>query len=393
MSLKLGSTTIHQIHLATSSTKIVPEGVFDIPSRSGTYDVKSYAFARADFEDNLEKRLNGTLTSYSNSSMTIVGTYAFAGTQISKVNLPNVTTLSSGAFRACENLSSISLPKLSSMAGATTFADCVNLYSFSFPLCSTIGVSAFANTGFNILELSSIHTSLAICAFASCKNLWAAAGSSVITISNSAFYNCSNLEEIYFPVCTQIGSYAFQSCHSLVSINTMTNCSIINVSAFAYCSVLGSILFPACLSIASNAFRECRTLENIEFPVCSIIGSSAFIYCYSLSSVLISSCTTLNNSAFYECRNLQALWFPNVSYIGTACFRYCSKLSDLEISSTTMVSLANVNAFYNTTMSNSSYLNGEFGSIYVDFSQVDAYKSATNWTVYSNRIVGWEPFA
>lgn len=43
--------------------------------------------------------------------------------------------------------------------------------------------------------------------------------------------------------------------------------------------------------------------------------------------------------------------------------------------------------FYNTPMSSSTYL-GYFGSIYVPSSLLNSYKTATNWTFYSNRMVG-----
>jgi hypothetical protein len=50
-----------------------------------------------------------------------------------------------------------------------------------------------------------------------------------------------------------------------------------------------------------------------------------------------------------------------------------------------VVTLSGAAVFTSTPMSNSTYT-GEFGSIYVPASLVDAYKSATNWTTYANRI-------
>ena len=45
-------------------------------------------------------------------------------------------------------------------------------------------------------------------------------------------------------------------------------------------------------------------------------------------------------------------------------------------------------AFNNTPMKASSYI-GKFGSIYVPAAYVDSYKSSTNWSIFSSRIVGY----
>lgn len=50
-----------------------------------------------------------------------------------------------------------------------------------------------------------------------------------------------------------------------------------------------------------------------------------------------------------------------------------------------VVPLGNKSVFATTPMSLSTYT-GSFGSIYVPASLVDAYKSATNWATYADRI-------
>lgn len=210
MSLKLGSTTIHQIHLATSSTKIVPEGVFDIPSRSGTYDVKNYAFARASFENNLDKRISGDFPSfYSNSTMSTVGVYAFAGLDITEVSLPNVVSLNTGAFAYCSSLTSISLPALTN-TGTGAFSECINLTEFNFPQCSSIGQSAFMHTGLSYLDFSGVRIGRS--AFNRCYSLQAVILSQCTSIDYGAFQSCSNLSYVNLPSCTYISGYAFCSC-------------------------------------------------------------------------------------------------------------------------------------------------------------------------------------
>ena len=66
----------------------------------------------------------------------------------------------------------------------------------------------------------------------------------------------------------------------------------------------------------------------------------------------------------------------------------CVTLTALYLLSTSVVTLANVNAFTNTPISEST-LTGDFGSIYVPESLVSAYQSATGWSTYSARITAY----
>lgn len=195
MSLKLGSKPIQAIYMpSTNSSAIIPSGIFDIPSRSGTYDVKSYAFARASFEDNLEKRLNGTLTSYSNSMASCIGLFAFAGTNISSVDLPAVRSVSTAAFYQCNQLSYITLPSCASI-GTSAFMNCSNLISVNIPQCSVIGNGAFSN----------------------CTNLTTVSVPTTISysIEQMAFCECTALTSFNFTKCTSIGYAVFSNCKSL----------------------------------------------------------------------------------------------------------------------------------------------------------------------------------
>ena len=54
---------------------------------------------------------------------------------------------------------------------------------------------------------------------------------------------------------------------------------------------------------------------------------------------------------------------------------------------TSVPKLAASTAFSSTPMLNSTYL-GTYGSIYVKSSMLNAFKTATYWSVYSNRMVG-----
>ena len=204
MSLKLGSKNIQAIYMpSANSSAIIPSGIFDIPSRSGTYDVKSYAFARASFTDDFIKRIDGTLTEYSNSTISRVGILGLAGTNITSVNLPNVSYIDQSAFRDCRSLISVTLPALTSM-NTYAFAFCSSLVSFSFPLCSYIGSYTFQNCNSleSQLQLPSNITRIYPGAFSSCTNLITVECLGATTVEG--FTYCSNLLDLSLPVATTI---------------------------------------------------------------------------------------------------------------------------------------------------------------------------------------------
>ena len=192
---------------------------------------------------------------------------------------------------------------------------------------------------------------------------------------------------------TSIGSYAFASCSKLISVN-FPNCSYIGSNAFNGCSSLTNISFPNCTNIGSYAFRNCSNLTSVNFPNCSYIGSFAFRDCSSLTNISFPNCSYIGSYAFGRCSSLNNICFgfgiSNANtmirtYIYASAFASCKNLTNLTLYYPSVATLSNINAFASTPMSIST-LTGSFGSIYVPASLVNAYKSATNWATYADRI-------
>ena len=110
-----------------------------------------------------------------------------------------------------------------------------------------------------------------------------------------------------------------------------------------------------------------------------IINPSAFQNNYSVQSIETNA-TSIGFRAFMSCSSLSQVSLPMCSYIDAAVFRYCSSLSRITIGYSSVCSLYSTNVFDDTQITSST------GSIYVPASLVDAYKSAENWSVYSNII-------
>ena len=125
-------------------------------------------------------------------------------------------------------------------------------------------------------------------------------------------------------------------------------------------------------------------------PLCTSLYDSAFTNCTALTSISVPELTRLNGSSIFQnCTSLRMISLPKCSYIsGYYVFSSCSNLSMFVIgtSYSSVCTLMDPYAtFANSPIRYSSYL-GYFGSIYVPASLVDAYKTATNWATYSDRI-------
>ena len=153
----------------------------------------------------------------------------------------------------------------------------------------------------------------------------------------------------------------------------------------------GEISYVKCsVSYLSNyAFFYNSNIISVNFPACATIGSYAFYKCSNLTSISFPVCTTLGTNAFRECSNLTLISFPACTSIGVYAFRECHKLLSAYFLGSNIPLLASSNTFSYTPIANfTSYTSGEYGSIFVRASMLKAFKSATNWAYFSNRMVG-----
>ena len=154
--------------------------------------------------------------------------------------------------------------------------------------------------------------------------------------------------------------------------------------AFYDCSSLTSITIPdSVTSIGNSAFESCSSLTSINIPdSVTSIGSWAFYECSSLTSITIpESVTTIGRVAFGSCSSLTSITIPDsVTSIGDNAFSYCTSLTSVYCEAT-------------TPPTGDSSMFGENASdrkIYVPTESVNAYKSASYWSLYKDYIVGYD---
>lgn len=203
---------------------------------------------------------------------------------------------------------------------------------------------------------------------------------------------CMNYIEPYKYMYSNINNYSgdeelildggFLTCMNLTTVS-FPQCTKILTSAFCNCSNLNTVSFPKCTELYLQAFFGCGKLTTVSFPECTLIDGYAFRRCYQLATVSFPKCSSIGSFAFADCSALTTISFPKCTYIGASTFYNCTALNSLYLLTTAVPSLSTSNAFNLTPLSA-----GGTGKIYVKSSMVNAFKTATNWSYLSARIVG-----
>ena len=350
------------------------------------------------------------------NSVTSIEDWAFRGcTGLTSITIPNsVTSIGSFAFENCSGLTSIELPNSVTSIGGWAFKGCTGELTVNCNIPLSQGGSTFADSKFSSVKIGDGVTSIGEGAFQNCSGLTSieipnsvtSIGSyafgycsgltsieipnSVTSIEYSAFFGCSGLSSIIVESgnskydsrdncnaiietstnslivgckntlipnsVTSIGSYAFENCSGLTSIEIPNSVTSIGYRAFKGCtgeltvncniplsqggstfadSKFSSVkIGDGVTSIGEGAFQNCSGLTSIEIPnSVTSIGSYAFGKCSGLTSIEIpNSVTSIGEGAFQNCSGLTSIEIPNsVTSIGSYAFENCSGLTSIEI--------------------------------------------------------------
>lgn len=170
-------------------------------------------------------------------------------------------------------------------------------------------------------------------------------------IAARAFSFCFSLETITL-AAEKIGDYAFDHCESLTDINLL-NVQNIGCYCFNYCIQATNFNLPAVKQIGDDAFNHCMFVTEFNLPAIEQLGSYVFDGCESLKTVILG-------------KNVQkiATLGNNVNLDVFVCH------------SITPPQMLDSNAIIKT----------QSLKIYVPADSVDTYKTATNWSDYTDYI-------
>lgn len=155
---------------------------------------------------------------------------------------------------------------------------------------------------------------------------------------------------------TSIDKYAFYNCSGLKSVTIGNAVTSLGYEAFQYCTGLKSIVIPnSVTSIDEYVFYNCIGLTSITIP---------------------GSVTSIERGMFHRCTGLTNVTIlGSVTSIGSYAFLECYKLISITLKSTTPPTLG------------SSTIPTTIEKIIVPKSAINAYKSATGWSQYADKIV------
>jgi hypothetical protein len=204
-------------------------------------------------------------------------------------------------------------------------------------------------------------------------------GDCITKIAAHSFDGCINLTEIHLPdTLTSIGDYAFSDCYSLTEVALPADTSIFGSHCFTYCSGITSVTIPStCESIPPGMFAHCGSFERLDIPDnIKILGDSAFEESADLGKIIPHELTAVTIGT-------------GCTYVGSQAFYQCQNLASVTIYATTPPQLpengqewGNKYAFQGTKIQ-PPY---QGGYIYVPRDSVEAYKAASGWSKYADRI-------
>lgn len=323
------------------------------------------------------------------------GDYAFGeNNALTEVILgKNVKSIGNKQFNNCSNLININIPNSVTRIGEFAF-DGTAWYNNQPEGVVYAGLVAYKYNGImpseTSITLKDGTKGISGYAFSYCYGLTSVTiPNSVTSIGKNVFSNCNNLESI----SVESGNTKYDSrdnCNAI--IETATNTLIYGCK--------NTIIPNSVTSIDDYAFVGCSGLTSVVIPnSVTTIGQSAFSNCSSLTSATIgNSVTTIGGEAFAYCNGLTSITIPDsVITIGTRCFYECNSMHSVMIGNS--IETIDTNAFLIGSLTNitinaitppelneypfdtsSSY------AILVPAESVSAYKAASSWSSYVNRI-------
>ena len=339
------------------------------------------------------------------SGLTTLGNYSFSNCK-SLTTMPsipsNVTTIGQYAFEGCTGISSstITIPEGITTIGGYSFVSFFRNGTKTLNLPSTlssIGGYAFSDSNQTVnVTIDSLEHWLNISMGEEHSNPIKSSGwlyingngvqdvtvpNNISEINNFAFYNYKHLNSLTIPSnVTSIGYYAFYGVSPITSVTIPSSVTFIGQNSFYYSS-LKNVVYNSS-AYHNYIFAHCSSLSSVTLSNITRIGYGMFQYCYALSSITIpSSVTYIDSYAFGSCTALTSVDIPSsVTTIGSYAFGSCFNLSSITVEATTPPTL------YSSSFNGCNALK----TIYVPCQSVSAYRSASNWSNYADKIVGYE---
>ena len=261
-----------------------------------------------------------TVTFNSRNASRLIGDYAFAGTKISALTIPEtVESIGNHAFDGCESLTSIAIPGSVKVIGNHAFDGCESLTSIAIPgSVGTIGDYAFNGcTAMTNAKLEAGVKTIGDYAFYNTPLNEVTLNKGLETIGEKCFSASRdrNIEPVYIPsTLTSVGEDAFMN----------FNCRYVNISDLtAWCNIDFGNENSNPAAHMQGLYLNGEKIENLVIPE-SVDAIKDYTFCYNstLKSVKFNDALqNIGTMAFYNCSGLTTAVIPgNVTAIGSSAF-------------------------------------------------------------------------
>ena len=140
-------------------------------------------------------------------------------------------------------------------------------------------------------------------------------------------------------------------------------------------------------SLKTRACQSSTALVSANLPEVTSLGSYAFYQATGLETIKLPKLTTVSTQTFYGCTKLQHADCGMLGNLPAQTFNACSVLTELILrKSDSICTLSNVNAINNTPIGK------ETGYIYVPSALIEDYKTATNWSGFTEQFRAIEDY-
>ena len=318
------------------------------------------------------------------NTITSIGDHAFhnGGSYLLSVNIPdNVNNIGEYAFAYCTAITSITIPEAVEEIKTYAFNSCSGLTSITIPdNVETIRSYAFSScSNVTSITIGAGLKTLESYAFTSCSKLTNLTynATNVTTVGNSNIWSSptNNCTLTIGPDVESIPNYVFRGLTKVATLYYNATSSS-DYTAGTYGNIWPTFTSPWTLVIGDNVTR---------------IPAYTFRYKSGLQSLTIpSSVTSIGADAFENTSLSQVIIPATVTSIENYAFKNISSLSTVIMMCTTPPKAGSLVFLKN---SSTTYSDANMPNIYVLSGNVDenttieqAYKSASNWSTWANKI-------
>jgi len=234
-------------------------------------------------------------------ALTSVGEGFLTATAIHELSLPNLTSITSGNnfCTRCQNLSSISLPKITDISGMIA-SRLPALAVFNAPLVSEFPSAVFIDSPIESLTADT--------------NLYLA------SIKNSALAHCTSISVINLPNLLGIEQGCFRDSALLLNTFVANNLGDIGHSSFKFVNALAHLSLPSLISLGHDCFNGCQPDHPVTSP--ELVSSTTSMITLNLPNLM-----RMKQNCFNCVGNLESVELDHVSVIEPCCFNGLSKLN------------------------------------------------------------------